>query len=316
MTPVDEMNYGNHSRLIEFLIIGFSDFPSLKTPLLLCFLCVYIFTFAGNSILTILISWSPSLSSPMYFFLCNLSSLDVLYTSTTCPHLIGISITQEGQISFVGCMFQLYFFIAFGSTEYFLLTVMSFDRYVAICKPLHYTLMMNKQVCLYGAMGSWLGGLIASIPITTVASTLDYCNSNIVNHFFCDITALINLACSNATIIHTIILIQGVLLVMTSFFLTLVSYINIVWTIMMIQTSKGKYKTFSTCASHLITVSFFYIIVFVLYMRPSAAVSLRQGKILTALYMYAIPMLNPIVYSFRNKNVKMALKQFIKIGHY
>nr|DBA30201.1 TPA: hypothetical protein GDO54_006214 [Pyxicephalus adspersus] len=284
MAPVN-IDYENKSKTTEFVIIGFSDYPDLKIPLLLCFLCVYTFTLAGNLVLTILISWSPSLSTPMYFFLCNLSSLDVLYTSTTCPKLIGISITQGGRISYVECMIQLYFFMAFASTEYFLLTVMSFDRYVAICKPLHYTLIMSKQVCLYGAMGSWLGGLAASIPIATVISTLDFCNSNTINHFFCDITALINLACSNTMLIRTVILIQG--------------------------TSKGKYKTFSTCASHLTTVSFFYITVLVLYMNPTSALSLGQGKILTTLYVYVIPMLNPVVYSFRNRNVKMALKQFM-----
>ncbi|CAI9554397.1 unnamed protein product [Staurois parvus] len=172
----------------------------------------------ANTFLIILTYVSASLTSPMYFFLSNLACLDIVYTSTTSPKLINIFVIARGQISFVGCMVQLYFFIAFGSTEYFLLTVMSFDRYVAICKPLHYTLMMSKQACLYGALGSWLGGLVASIPITTVTSTLDYCNSNVINHFFCDITALINLACSNTTIIQTVILIQGVLLVMTSFF--------------------------------------------------------------------------------------------------
>ncbi|XP_075129337.1 olfactory receptor 1L4-like [Leptodactylus fuscus] len=297
------------TKLIDFLVVGFSDFPDIQTPLFLYFLSVYILTLCGNLVLVVLIIWSPSLSTPMYFFLCNLSTLDVIYTSVTGPKLISIFATNNGRISYVECILQLYFFIAFGSTEYFLLTVMSYDRYVAVCKPLYYSIIMNQQVCKSVAIGSWLGGLVASIPIASVTSTLDYCSLNLIDHFFCDVNALIHLACNDTTLLHTVILIQGVVLVMTSFILTVISYIQILCSIMRIRTSTGKYKTFSTCGSHLTVVSLFYVMVFFLYMRPSSSMSLSEAKILTTLYVYIIPLLNPVVYSFRNQSVKEALRK-------
>ncbi|KAG9488544.1 hypothetical protein GDO78_004862 [Eleutherodactylus coqui] len=277
---MDSRNCSN--KLVEFFIIGFSDFTAIQTTLFLHFLTVYILTICGNLVLVLLIMWSPSLSTPMYFFLCNLSSLDIVYTSVTCPKLIFIFVTNNGNISYAECILQLYFFIAFGSTEYFLLTVMSYDRYIAVCKPLYYSVVMNQHVCIVIAIGSWLGGIVASIPIASVTSTLDYCSSNLINHFFCDVNALIHLACNDTTLLHTVILIQG------------------------------KSKTFSTCGSHLTVVSLFYIMVFVLYMRPSSSMSLSQAKILTALYVYIIPLLNPVVYSFRNQSVKEALRKKFK----
>ncbi|XP_075199183.1 olfactory receptor 9I1-like [Anomaloglossus baeobatrachus] len=300
------------NKMVEFLIVGFSDLAAIQTPLFFYFLNVYILIICGNLILVILIIWSPSLSTPMYFFLCNLSSLDIVYTSVTCPKLISVFATGNGSISYGECILQLYFFIAFGSTEYFLLTVMSYDRYVAVCKPLYYSVVMNQHVCTFVAIGSWLGGVVASIPIATVTSTFDYCSSNLINHFFCDINALINLACNDTTLIHTVILIQGVVLVMTSFIFTLMSYVQILSSIMKIRTSSGKHKTFSTCGSHLTVVTLFYIMVFVLYMRPPSSMSLSQAKILTTLYVYNIPMLNPVVYSFRNQSVKQALRKLLK----
>ncbi|XP_073413235.1 olfactory receptor 9I1-like [Dendrobates tinctorius] len=302
----------NSSKMVEFLIVGFSDFAAIQAPLFLYFLNVYILIICGNLILVILIIWSPSLSTPMYFFLGNLSSLDIVYTSVTCPKLISIFATGNSSISYGECVLQLYFFIAFGSTEYFLLTIMSYDRYVAVCKPLYYSVVMNQHVCTFVAIGSWLGGIVASIPIATVTSTFDYCSSNLINHFFCDVNALIHLACNDITLIHTVILTQGVVLVMTSFILTLMSYLQILSSIMKIRTSRGKYKTFSTCGSHLTVVTLFYIMVFVLYMRPPSSMSLSQAKVLTTLYVYNIPLLNPVVYSFRNQSVKQASRKLLK----
>ncbi|KAG8574110.1 hypothetical protein GDO81_009048 [Engystomops pustulosus] len=300
------------SGSVEFYIVGFLDFHALQTPLFLYFVGVYIVTLCGNLLLVVLIMWSPLLSTPMYFFLCNLSSLDILYTSVTCPKLLSIFATSSGRISHVNCIVQLYFFIAFGSTEYFLLTIMSYDRYVAVCKPLYYSMVMNPQICKFGAIGSWVGGLVASIPIASVTSSLDYCGFNLVNHFFCDINALIDLALSDTTLLRVVILIQGVVLVMTSFALTLISYMQILCSILRIRTPGGKYKTFSTCGSHLTVVSLFYIMVFVIYMRPSSSMSLSEAKILTTLYVYLIPLLNPVVYSLRNQSVKEALRKFLK----
>ncbi|OCT90111.1 hypothetical protein XELAEV_18018727mg [Xenopus laevis] len=236
---------------------------------------------------------------------------NIVYTSVTSPKLIHIFVTSNGRISFKECITQLYFFIAFGSTEYLLLTVMSYDRYVAVCKPLHYTLVMNRRKCTLGATGAWLGGILASVALSIVTSNLKYCSSNVVNHIFCDVIALVQLSCGETIFIHNIILIQGVILVMTSFLLTLASYIHIISTILRIHSSTGRYKAFSTCASHLTVVSLFYLLVLVLYMGPHSRIILSQSKVLVVLYAYFIPLLNPVVYSFRNKEVKWAIRKML-----
>ncbi|KAE8619191.1 hypothetical protein XENTR_v10009678 [Xenopus tropicalis] len=275
------MENRNNSKILEFIIVGFSDFPGMKIPLFFFFLSLYNLTLIGNVVLILVICWSPSLYTPMYFFLCNLSSLDIVYTSVTSPKLIHIFVTSDRRISFRECIAQLYFFVAFGSTEYLLLTVMSYDRYVAVCKPLHYPLIMNRRVCTLGATGAWVGGILASLALSIVTSNLNYCASNMVNHIFCDIIALVQLSCGETIYIHNIILIQG------------------------------RYKAFSTCASHLTVVSLFYLLVLVLYMGPESTIISSQSKILVVLYAYFIPLLNPVVYSFRNKEVKGAIEKML-----
>ncbi|KAM8972394.1 olfactory receptor 5AR1-like [Pelodytes ibericus] len=303
------------NNVTSFFIVGFSDLPDLRIPLFIFFISVYILTLIGNILLVLLICLSPSLHTPMYFFLCNLSALDIIYTSVTSPKLMDIFATNNRQISFSECIVQLYFFVVFWNTEYFLLTAMSYDRFVAICKPLHYTLMMSRRVRIYAATGTWLGGMVGAICPTTVIATAVYHSSHIINHFFCDIKALQTLSSGDTTNIQAVILIQGISLVMTCFILTLISYGYIVVAILKISSTKGKYKTFSTCALHLTVVSIFYALIFDLYMRPKETVSLSQGKILTVLYVYIIPLLNPVIYSFRNKDVKEALKKlFINVA--
>ncbi|KAM3924678.1 olfactory receptor 5AR1-like [Leptodactylus fuscus] len=263
----------------------------------------------GNLILILLISSSPPLKTPMYFFLCNLSSLDIVYTTVTSPKLIHIFATNNGRITYGGCITQLFFFVAFWNTEYFLLTVMSYDRYVAICRPLHYTMIMNWRLCTIAAVGTWIGGMVGAISPTTVTAMATYNSSSKINHFFCDIKVLEKVAIGDTTSIRSVILVQGTLLVMTAFMLTLVSYIFIISTILKIRSRTGKYKAFSTCASHLTVVTCFYILIFDLYFRPKSSVSMSQGKTLTVLFVYIIPLLNPVIYSFRNKDVKRALKK-------
>ncbi|KAG8548082.1 hypothetical protein GDO81_026769 [Engystomops pustulosus] len=302
----------NRTDIVEFLIVGFSDVPDLQIPLFFFFLLVYLLTITGNLILILLISSSPSLKTPMYFFLCNLSSLDIVYTTVTSPKLIHIFATHNGRVTFVRCMTQLFFFIAFWNTEYFLLTVMSYDRYVAICKPLHYTMIMNQRLCRAAAVATWIGGMLGSISPTMVTAGASYNSPSVLNHFFCDLKALEKVAIGDTTNIRTVLLVQGTLLVMTAFILTLVSYIYIISTIMKIPSRTGKYKAFSTCASHLTVVTCFYVLMFDLYLRPKSTVSLNRGKVLTILFVYIIPLLNPVVYSFRNKDVKQATKKLYK----
>ncbi|XP_073479703.1 olfactory receptor 9I1-like [Aquarana catesbeiana] len=304
------LTYGNYT--VQFIIVGFSDSAELRIPLFLFFLCVYILTVLGNLVLILLICFSNTLYRPMYFFLCNLSSLDIVYTTVTSPKLISIFTTNNGIISLTECITQLFFFVSFWNTEYFLLTVMSYDRYLAICRPLHYTLIMSRKACTVAVAGTWLGGMLGSIAPTTTTFMATYRASNELNHFFCDIKVLEKVAISDTTSIRNAILLHGLLCVTTSFIFTLISYIYIISTILKIQSRAGKYKAFSTCASHLSVVTTFYILLFDLYFRPKATVSLKEGKVLTVLYVYIIPLLNPVVYSFRNKDVKEAMKKVFK----
>ncbi|XP_069815256.1 olfactory receptor 5AR1-like [Dendropsophus ebraccatus] len=297
---------------VEFFIVGFSDIPNGQFPLFLFFLLVYILTVLGNLMLTVLISSSSLLNTPMYFFLCNLSSLDIVYTSVTCPKLIQIFVTNNGIMSFSQCMVQLFFVDAFWNTEYFLLTVMAYDRYVAICKPLHYTMIMNQRLCIITAAGTWIGGMLGSVSPTVPAAMVTYRASNKLNHFFCDIKALETVAIGNSFYIRNAVIVHGLLCVTTSFIFILVSYCYIITTILKIRSREGKYKAFSTCASHLSMVSMFYILIFDLYLRPKSTVSLSEGKVLTVLFVYIIPLLNPVVYSFRNREVKEACRKILR----
>ncbi|XP_073413326.1 olfactory receptor 5D18-like [Dendrobates tinctorius] len=296
---------------VEFFIVGFSDSPNLWFPLFLFFLLVYILTIVGNLTLILLICSSSSLKTPMYFFLCNLSFLDIVYTSVTSPKLIHIFVTNNGRTSFSECIVQFFFAVAFWNTEYLLLTVMSYDRYVAICKPLHYTIIMKSTVCRIAAAGTWIGGLLGSITPTCSIIMARFKSINTLNHFYCDIKALEKVAIGNDSYIRNAIFIHGLLYVATSFILTLISYAFIITTILKIRTKKGKYKAFSTCASHLSIVSLFYTLLFVLYFSPKSTISLNQVKILTVLFVYMIPLLNPVVYSFRNKDVKEACRKIL-----
>ncbi|KAG9470132.1 hypothetical protein GDO78_018780 [Eleutherodactylus coqui] len=297
---------------VEFFIVGFLDAPNAHVPLFIFFLLVYMLTITGNLILILLIIASPALQSPMYFFLCNLSALDIVYTSVTCPKLIDIFASNSGRISYVGCMVQLFFCVGFWNTEYFLLTAMSYDRYVAICKPLHYTVIMNRRLCIITAAGTWIGGLLGSISITTVAALATYHLSNKLNHFYCDIKALEKLAMGDTTSIRNAIFAHGLIFVMSSFVFILITYVYIISSILKIRSRKGKSKAFSTCASHLTVVSVFYVLLFDLYFRPKASISLNEVKVLTVFIAYIIPLLNPIIYSFRNKDVKNALRNVMK----
>ncbi|XP_073510887.1 olfactory receptor 9G19-like [Phyllobates terribilis] len=296
---------------VEFFIVGFSDAPNLWFPLFIFFLLVYILTIVGNLTLILIICYSSSLKTPMYFFLCNLSFLDIVYTSVTSPKLIHIFVTNNGRTSFSECIIQLFFIVAFWNTEYLILTVMSYDRYVAICKPLHYTMIMKSTVCRIAAAGTWIGGLLGSITPTGSTAMAKFREFNTLNHFFCDIKALEKVAIGNDSYIRNAIFIHGLLYVATAFTFTLISYIFIVTTVLKIHTKRGKYKAFSTCASHLSIVSLFYTLLFGLYFSPKSTVSLNQGKVLTVLYVYMIPLLNPVVYSFRNRDVKEACRKIL-----
>uniref|UniRef100_A0A6I8T1Y3 Olfactory receptor n=1 Tax=Xenopus tropicalis TaxID=8364 RepID=A0A6I8T1Y3_XENTR len=299
----------NGSSFTEFLILGFSPSEKQKGPLFLFFLLIYLVTVWGNLLLISLISTDSHLQKPMYFFLCNLSCLDISYSSVTAPYLLHIFSTGDKYIPLTMCMVQLYFFSSFTSMEYLLLTTMAYDRYVAICRPLFYPQVMNQRTCILLAAAAWIGGFLAAAPISILISALTFCKSNIINHFFCDVTPLLKLSCDDTSTVEYVMFAQGVFLLFSCFALTMMSYIYIISAILKITSAEGRSKTFSTCGSHLTAVTLFYVLLVCVYMKPASSYSLDEGKVVSILYVNFIPMLNPMIYSLRNKDVKKALKQ-------
>ncbi|KAE8589842.1 hypothetical protein XENTR_v10017765 [Xenopus tropicalis] len=299
----------NKSGAAGFHIVGFSDSPELQGPLFLFFLLIYLVTVWGNLLLISLISTDSHLQKPMYFFLCNLSCLDISYSSVTAPYLLHIFSTGDNNISFTMCMVQLYFFGSFATMEYLLLTTMAYDRYVAICRPLFYPRVMNQRTCILLATAAWIGGFLSGTLVTILISALTFCASNIINHFFCDVTPLLKLSCDDTSTVETVVFLQGVFLLFSCFILTIISYIYIISSILKMTSTEGRHKTFSTCGSHLTALTLFYVLLACVYMKPASSYSLDEGKVLSVLYVNVIPMLNPIIYSLRNKDVKKAFTE-------
>ncbi|KAM4690436.1 olfactory receptor 5AR1-like [Rhinophrynus dorsalis] len=304
------MDLSSQSNKTEFLLLGVSNIPALQAPLFIVFFIIYLLTAALNSTIITLVCLNPQLHTPMYFFLCNLSFLDISYSSVTQPKLLFLLITGQSVISFAGCITQLYVFMSLACTEFVSLTAMSYDRYVAICKPLHYTVLMNRRICLLLAITCWIVGFLDPLAHSIVISQLAFCRARIINHFFCDLSVLLNLSCGDKVFIEILTYVVGSLVALPAFVLTLASYVLIISSILKIHSAEGRHKAFSTCASHLTVVILFYGTVLVMHMRPSSRYLLTQDKPLSVLYTAIIPMLNPLIYSLRNKDVKEALKRF------
>ncbi|XP_078507307.1 olfactory receptor 10J5-like [Lissotriton helveticus] len=301
------MNKENLSATGHFLIVGFSDFPELQVPLFIAFLLMYLITLVGNLLILAIICSNSHLHTPMYFFLTHLSSVDIGYTSVVFPQLL-LHFFREGiEVSLTECLLQMYFFMVFATVELLLLTVMAYDRYVAICYPLRYTVIMNKTVCLTLAAGSWAVALLIAMPHIPLMSTFSFCESHTINHFFCDITALLKISCTSTTIIETLNYINGSIVAMMSFILIIFSYSKIVSSILKIKSKSGKDKAFSTCVSHLTVVILFYVSLFSTYVRPISSYSLKENKIMSLSYVAITPLCNPIIYSLKNTEFKKAL---------
>ncbi|XP_073466930.1 olfactory receptor 5A2-like [Aquarana catesbeiana] len=275
----------------------------------LIFLIIYLLTVLGNLIIVTVICMNPELHSPMYFFICNLSFLDIAYSSVTQPKLLSIFITGPSAISFPACIAQLYVFMSLACTEFVSLTAMAYDRYVAICKPLHYMVLMKRTVCLQLAIICWVVGFLDPLAHTVVISRLPFCKPPVLNHFYCDLSQLLSLSCEDKLFIEIMTYLVGSAVALPAFLLTLVSYVFIISTILNISSSSGRHKAFSTCTSHLTVVTLFYGTVLVMHMRPSSQNLLKQDKPLSVLYTAVTPMMNPLIYSFRNKDVKKALRK-------
>ncbi|CAI9621747.1 unnamed protein product [Staurois parvus] len=263
----------------------------------------------GNLIITMLIIQAPQLHTPMYFLICNLSLLDMSFISVTVPKLLAITKTDMNVLSFKECISQMYFFIATANIESFLLTSMSYDRYVAICNPLLYPLIMNRVSCLFLTVASWLLGFLNSLLLSLLTSNLSFCKSKIINNFFCDLKALLNMSCSDTTLIQTIILVDNFIIGFFPSSLTLTSYAYIISSVLKIHSTEGRHKAFSNCTSHLTILFLFYGTALCLYMVPNAENSQTKDSILSFIYVALIPMVNPLVYSLRNKDVLGALSK-------
>ncbi|XP_073411976.1 olfactory receptor 1L4-like [Dendrobates tinctorius] len=301
----------NESDTVWFTILCFSNLPHLQFPLFMTFLTIYLIVIFGNTAVLVTIVFDPHLHTPMYIFLSNLSVLDIFYTSTTLPNLLIMLSTQHKIMSLVGCITQMYFFLYFGCMEMNLLAVMAYDRYVAICHPLHYTILIRPRSCLVAAIFIWLASLLESISFPVLVSKLSFCSSNQIDHFFCDISALLKLSCTDTTNVNNTIYVLGALFGMSTFIMTLVSYICIIFNIMKIHSAVGRSKTFSTCGSHLTSVLSYYGSIMSVYMRPTSMYSIRQDKFFSLLYIVLIPLLNPAIYTLKNKQFKDAFKKLI-----
>ncbi|XP_072284560.1 olfactory receptor 5AP2-like [Pyxicephalus adspersus] len=306
------MEDANQTSLEAFILLGLSNTPDLQAICFLLFLVMYIITLSGNLLLIIVVRINPNLQTPMYFFLSNLSIIDIFFSSTIVPKILINTLVIDKSISMLGCALQMYFHLALGSTECLILAVMAYDRFAAICKPLHYNRIMNKTLCSSLAVGSWcICFLISSIHVV-LTFRLPYCKSHNIHHFFCEMPSLFQLSCRDTWLNEIFVYLGASVIVMCSFILTLVSYVHIMSTILKIRSSQGRQKAFSTCASHLTMVVLFYGTIMFVYLPPRSAYSAEIDKALSILYTAVTPMLNPIIYSIRNNDVKKTLKKQIR----
>ncbi|XP_029437532.1 olfactory receptor 5B21-like [Rhinatrema bivittatum] len=305
------MDVENMTMVTEFIILGLSDNPQLQTPLFLVFLLIYLITLLGNLVIITVTCADHRLHNPMYFFLSNLSLTDICCSATIIPKLLEIFLSGDKTISYAGCMVQLYFFMGFACFEIFLLTAMAYDRYAAVCDPLHYSLIMNQRVCVLLVAASWITSFLNSMTFTVFIIRLSFCDSNVIDHFFCELLPLLKLSCTDTAGPENIMFVDATLIALPAFLVTLTSYTYIISTILRIRSAEGKRKAFSTCSSHLTVISMYYLSLFCMYMRPTSMYSQVQGKILSVLYTAITPMLNPIIYSLRNKEVKNAWRKVL-----
>ncbi|XP_075697353.1 olfactory receptor 5V1-like [Rhinoderma darwinii] len=293
-----------------FIIQGFSEIPELQVPIFGIFLLLYILIICGNLTIVVVVWKTPHLHTPMYHFLINLSFIDIASSSNILPKLLAILCSQLSTISFVGCITQMYIFISLSCTEIILLAAMAYDRYVAICHPLHYVILMPLRQCARLSFISWFLGFLDPIGHAVLISNMSFCLTNHIDHFFCDVNPLLQITCTDTFNISIINYVEGILLGITAFLLTLISYICIISTILKIKSTKRQRKAFSTCTAHLTCVTIFYWTLMCLYMRPTSSFSPKQDKYFSLLYIVLVPMLNPIIYSLKNEDVKKVLVRF------
>ncbi|XP_045643014.1 olfactory receptor 5B3-like [Ursus americanus] len=302
----------NNTEVTEFILLGLTSAPELQIPLFIVFTLIYLINVVGNLGMMVLILLDSHLHTPMYFFLSNLSLVDFCYSTAVTPKVMAGLLIGDKVISYNACAAQMFFFVAFATVENLLLASMAYDRYTAVCKPLHYTTIMTTSVCAQLAIGSYVCGFLnASIHIRDTFS-LSFCMSNVVHHFFCDVPAVMALSCSDRHVSELVLVVVASFNILIALLIILISYLFIFITILKMHSAEGYQKALSTCASHLTTVSIFYGTVIFVYSQPSSSHSMDSDKITSVFYTMVIPMLNPLVYSLRNKEVKTAFKKVVE----
>ncbi|KAM3919036.1 olfactory receptor-like protein OLF1 [Leptodactylus fuscus] len=292
----------------RFILLGLSTVPHLQVIFFLIFLTMYLMTISGNLLLIIIVRINPRLHTPMFFFLTNLSLIDIIFSSSIVPVLLKNTLAKDRSISLVGCATQMCFSLGMGATESLILAFMAYDRYAAICRPLHYNTIMNRTLCFYLVAVSWSIGFINSIVQVSLTFQLPFCGCMNVNHYFCEVPAFIRMSCGDTFLNELSIYITGTIIAMGCFYLILISYVHIISNVLKIISSEGRQKSFSTCASHLTVVTLFFGTVMYMYLRPHPKTytdySKKTDKIVPILYTAVTPLLNPFIYSMRNKDVK------------
>ncbi|XP_036034406.1 olfactory receptor 5B2-like [Onychomys torridus] len=302
----------NNTEVSEFILLGLTKAPGLHVFLFIMFAFIYVFTLVGNLAMMLLIMLDAHLHTPMYFFLSNLSLADFGSSSTVTPKVMTALLTGNNVISYNACAVQMFFFVFFATVDSYLLASMAYDRYAAVCKPLHYTTTMTKGVCTYLAIGSYAFGILNDSIQTGDTFSLRFCVFNVINHFFCNIPAMRVLACSDKHMNEMILILMSSFHIMFAFLVILISYLLIFMNILKMHSNEGYQKAFSTCASHLTAVFTFYGTVTIMYLKPSSSHSMDTDKFVSVFYTMIIPMLNPVVYSMRNKEVKNAVKRVVQ----
>ncbi|KAG8449935.1 hypothetical protein GDO86_016568 [Hymenochirus boettgeri] len=300
----------------RFILLGLAEIPHQQALCVLILLNIYLLTLAGNILLITVVRINLNLQTPMYFFLTNLSVIDIGFSSTIVPKLLIITLAQDKSISFLGCACQMFFHIGLGSTECMILAVMAYDRYAAICKPLHYNSIMNKNFCICMASGSWIISFINSGFHVSLTFKLPFCKNRNINHFLCELPPILRLSCKDPWLNEIIVYAMASTYTICSFFLILISYVHIISTIVRIHSTKGRRKAFSTCTSHFSVVSVYYGTIMFMYLRPHSANSPNIDKAVSIIYTAVTPVLNPIIYSIRNKEVKLAIRKKVLVPIY
>ncbi|XP_047548193.1 olfactory receptor 8J2-like [Lutra lutra] len=302
----------NITQVTEFILMGVSDHPDLQIPLFFVFLLIYGLTMAGNLGIITLTSVDSQLQTPMYFFLRHLAIINLGDSTVIAPKMLVNFLVSRKTISYYGCAAQLGGFLVFIVGEIFMLAAMAYDRYVAICKPLLYMVVVSPQMCILLVSLTYLYSLTTALTVSSCVFSMSYCSSNVIDHFYCDNVPLLALSCSDTYIPETVVFTSAGTNLFFSMIIVLTSYFNIVLAILRIRSSEGRRKAFSTCASHMMAVTVFYGTLFFMYLQPRSNHSLGTDKMASVFYTLVIPMLNPLIYSLRNKDVKDALKRLLK----